>query len=71
MHVDYAGPFLERMLLILVDVCSKLVDVLVVNTSQVTIEKMRTLFATFGLPQTLVIDNDTKFTNVDFHSLQH
>ena len=67
-HADYAGPFLGRMFLILVDAYSKWVDVHVVHSStfQVTIEKMRTSFATSGLPQTLVTDNGTQFTRAEF-----
>jgi len=67
-HADYAGPFLGRMFLILVDAYSKWVDVHMVHssTSQLTIEKMRTSFATFNLPQTLVTDNGTQFTSAEF-----
>jgi len=67
-HADYAGPFLGKMFLILVDAYSKWVDIHVVNssTSQVTIEKMRTSFAALGLPQFLVTDNGTQFTSVEF-----
>ena len=67
-HADYAGSFLGRMLLILVDVKSKCVDVHFVNssTSQVTIEKMWQSFVPFGLPQTSVTDNSTQLTSAEF-----
>ena len=35
-------------------------------TSSVTIEKMRSTFATFGIPEILVIDNGTNFTSAEF-----
>ena len=50
-HADYVGPFLSRMFLILVDANTKWIDIHVINSSsaQITIEKMRTTFATLGL----------------------
>ena len=55
-HVDYAGPFLGKMFLILVDAHSKWMEVCSVSsaTSQVTISELRKIFATHGLPQILV-----------------
>ena len=67
-HADYAGPFLGKMFLILVDANTKWVDIHVVNSSssQVTIEKMRITFANLGLPQILVTDNGPQFTSTEF-----
>ena len=67
-HADYAGPFLGRMFLILVDANTKWVDIHVVNSTsaEVTIEKMRATFATLGLPQILVTDNGPQFTSAQF-----
>ena len=67
-HADYAGPFLSRMFLVLVDANTKWVDIHVVNSSsaEVTIEKIRATFATLGLPQILVTDNGPQFTSVQF-----
>ena len=67
-HVDYAGPFLNKMFLIVVDAHSKWMDVVIVNsaTSTVTIEKLRAMFAVHGLPETLVSDNGTVFTSAEF-----
>ena len=47
-HADYAGPFMGKMFLILVDAHSKWLDIHIVNsaTSSPTIEKMRSTFAT-------------------------
>ena len=59
LHLDYAGPFLGRMFLVLVDAHSKWMDVIPVHaaTSAVTIEKLRVVFATRGLPERIVTDN--------------
>ena len=69
-HADYAGPFLGRQFLILVDAHSKWMEVKVVNnaTSAVTIDQMRSIFATHGIPEMLVTDNGTVFTSEEFNS---
>ena len=67
-HADYAGPFLGHMFLILIDAHSKWLEVHMTNssTSSVTIEKMRSSFATLDLPEQLVIDNGPSFTSEEF-----
>ena len=69
-HADYAGPFMGKMFLLMVDAHSKWLEVHIVNkaTSQSTIEKMRATFATHGLPEMLVIDNGTAFTSTEFEA---
>ena len=59
-HADYAGPLMGHMFLILVDAHSKWMEVHLTKSATllVTIEKMRSTFATFGLPEQLVTDND-------------
>ena len=56
------------MLLVTVDAYSKWIDVQVVNsaTSRNTIDHLRTLFATHGIPEVLVSDNGTPFTSTEF-----
>ncbi|XP_041823137.1 uncharacterized protein K02A2.6-like [Melanotaenia boesemani] len=68
LHIDYAGPYLGKMFLIIVDAHSKWIDAYLTNsaTSQVTIEKLRQCFSTHGLPQTIVSDNGTCFTSQEF-----
>ena len=67
-HVDYAGPINGKMFLIVVDTHSKWMEVEIVNsvTSQATIECLRMIFARFGLPEVMVTDNETRFTNSEF-----
>ena len=68
LHVDYAGPFLGKMFLVVVDSHSKWMDIYPVTTanSQVTIEKLRQSFSNQGLPQMLVSDNAACFTSAEF-----
>lgn len=68
LHVDYAGPFLGKMFLILVDSHSKWLEIYPVThaTSQITIMKMRQCFSTHGLPKMIVTDNGTCFTSEEF-----
>ena len=67
-HIDYAGPFRGKMILVMVDSHSKWMEALVVNsaTSNATIQKLQALFATHGLPEVLVSDNGTAFTSEEF-----
>ncbi|XP_022595499.1 uncharacterized protein K02A2.6-like, partial [Seriola dumerili] len=68
LHVDYAGPFLGKLFLVIVDAHSKWMDVYPVTTatSHATIEKLRQSFSVHGLPQMLVSDNATCFTSAEF-----
>ena len=67
-HVDYAGPFMGHMFLVIVDAHSKWMEVYPTtsSSSQVTIEKLRMCFASLGLPEQLVSDNGPSFVSVDF-----
>ena len=55
-HIDYAGPYMGKMFLIIVDSYSKWIDSHVMNTStsQATIEKLRMTFSTHGIPDIIV-----------------
>ena len=68
LHIDHAGPVLGKTLLIVVDAHSKWIDAHIVSSTSanVTIEKLRSTFATHGLPQTIVSDNGPAFTAVEF-----
>ena len=68
LHIDYAGPYLGRMFLVLVDTFSKWLEVFSVPSasSLCTIEKLRVAFAAHGLPEVIVSDNGSAFTSDEF-----
>ena len=70
LHIDYAGPFLGRMFLLVADSYSKLIEAFPMSnsTSTATIEKLRATFATHGIPEIIVSDNGTCFTSSEFKS---
>ena len=67
-HIDFAGPFKGRMFFILVDAHSKWPEVVEMKktTSVMTIEVLRTLFASYGIPEQVVSDNGPQFTAEEF-----
>ena len=68
LHVDYAGPFLGKMFLVIVDAYSKWLEVVITNsaTSLTTIEQLRKLFAVHGLPELIISDNGPAFSSDEF-----
>ena len=72
-HIDYAGPFQNKMFLITVDAHSKWIDVQIVPsaTTATTIECLRRQFCTHGLPRCLVSDNASVFTSSEFKEFLH
>ncbi len=58
-HLDFAGPFMGNMFLLIVDSHSKWIDAHVMPsiTSRSTIDRLRNVFATLGLPKVVVSDN--------------
>ena len=69
-HVDYVRPFMGKMFLLIIDAHSKWMDIHCVNsaTSSVTIDKMRSTFASHGLPEIVVSDNGSNFVSSEFKS---
>ena len=67
-HIDFAGPFLDKMFLIVVDAHSKWPEVVQMSTTTTTktVEVLQVLFAKYGLPEQLVSDNGPQFTSEDF-----
>ena len=67
-HIDHAGPFQGKLFLVLVDAYSKWLEVVPVaaTSSRCTIDALRLMFATHGLPEILVSDNGSGFTSVEF-----
>ena len=68
LHVDHAGPFMGKTLLIITDAYLKWIEVFSVpsTSSEPTILKLRTVFTTHGLPEVLVSDNGPAFTSQEF-----
>lgn len=69
-HIDYAGPFMQRMFLIVVDAYSKWIDVVMMTstTSESTINALRYLFSSYGLPVEIVSDNGPQFVSEEFET---
>ena len=67
-HVDFAGPFMNRMFFIMVDAHSKWPEIVMMKstTTAKTIEVMRTIFARNGLCKQLVSDNGPQFISEEF-----
>ena len=67
-HLDYLGPYLEKMILVFVDSYSKWVDVIPMSNTKTTflLECLRYSFATHGLPFVIVTDNGTSFISNKF-----
>ena len=67
-HMDFAGPFLNQMFLIVVDAHSKWPKVIQMSstTANSTIRVLRHLFARYGLPVQVVTDNGPQFTAAEF-----
>lgn len=68
LHVDFAGPFQGENFLIIVDAHSKWLDVkrMKSTTADNTIIQLRELFATHGIPDSIVSDNGPQFTSEEF-----
>ena len=68
LHLDYAGPVKGQYFLIVVDAHSKWVEVIPTSgpTTKETIKALQHLFATFGLPISIVSDNGPCFSSEDF-----
>uniref|UniRef100_A0AAV2L2F4 Gypsy retrotransposon integrase-like protein 1 n=1 Tax=Knipowitschia caucasica TaxID=637954 RepID=A0AAV2L2F4_KNICA len=68
LHIDFAGPFIGHMFMIVVDTYSKWLEVLKMAkiTSSATISRLRRLFASYGLPEQIVTDNATTFMSEEF-----
>uniref|UniRef100_A0A1X7VSL3 Integrase catalytic domain-containing protein n=1 Tax=Amphimedon queenslandica TaxID=400682 RepID=A0A1X7VSL3_AMPQE len=67
-HLDFAGPILGHGYLVVVDACTKWMDVSMMSsiTADSTIDKLYIIFATLGLSHTLVSDNYPTFTSEKF-----
>uniref|UniRef100_A0A803JUZ6 Gypsy retrotransposon integrase-like protein 1 n=1 Tax=Xenopus tropicalis TaxID=8364 RepID=A0A803JUZ6_XENTR len=70
LHIDFAGPFQGQTFFLVVDSFSKWLEVVSVAsaTTHAVIQVLRKLFATHGLPDTIVSDNGAQFTSADFRA---
>lgn len=68
LHLDYAGPFENKMILVLIDAHSKWIEACCTPnaTSKAVIAELRPIFARFGVPETIVTDNGTCFVSEEF-----
>lgn len=73
LHIDYLGPFKKKFYLIVVDSYTKWLEVCETSTTSSlnTIECLRSIFATFGLPKFLVSDNASSFSSQEFSEFLH
>ena len=70
LHIDYAGPIKGPYFFVIVDSFTKWPVVFKCKTpsTKTTIKMLQELFSRFGLPETIVSDNDTPFTSNDFEN---
>ena len=70
MHVNYAGPYQGKMLCVIVESFAKWLEVHVMNssTTEASVDKLRTTFATFGIPEAVISDNGTCFVREVFQT---
>ena len=69
-HLDYAGPFMGKMFLLIIDAHSKWLEVhpTIATTSTATISLVRKSFASFGLPEVVITDNASNFKSAEFET---
>ena len=67
-HVDFAGPFKNKMWLLVIDALSKWPEIhcMETTTAEATISHLRQIFATHGLPRQIVSDNGPQFVSSPF-----
>jgi hypothetical protein len=71
LHVDLAGPFFNKMWLVLMDAHSKWPEVYPLardSTSTTVITHIRDCISRFGIPEQIVSDNGTQFTSREFQA---
>ena len=67
-NIDFAGPFIGKMFMIMVDAHSKWLEVIpmTIVTSSRTIDELDKVFTTHRSPEVLVSDNGTNFNSEEF-----
>ena len=69
LHIDFAGPFLDKMFFIIYDLFLKWINVIPMKNIKATsvISCLRNVFSTHGIPYFLVIDNGPLFSSQEFN----
>ena len=67
-HIDFAGPFMNKSFLIVVDAYSKWAEVIEMSqtTAARTISALRQVFSSLGIPEQIVSDNGPQFISSEF-----
>ncbi|CAG9560835.1 unnamed protein product [Danaus chrysippus] len=67
-HLDFLGPFQDKIYLILIDARTKWIEVYPVpsTAARYTLNKLEEVFVRWGLPKQMVTDNGPPFTSTDF-----
>ena len=67
-HVDFAGPFRNEMFLVVVDAHSKWLEIVRMSSTSAasTINALRHMFSSYGLPKEVVSDNGPQFVAEEF-----
>lgn len=67
-HIDFLGPVNGKMFFILTDSFSKWPEIFEMSRtdSKSLIDKLREIFARFGLPNKIVSDNGPQFTSIEY-----
>lgn len=70
LHLDFFGPFRNKMFLVCIDSYSKWLDVFEVKRADTfnTLNKLREVFSRFGFAETVVTDNGSAFTAEAFQN---
>ncbi|EYC13949.1 hypothetical protein Y032_0042g619 [Ancylostoma ceylanicum] len=70
-HVDFAGPLQGVYYLVVVDAFSKWPEMIEMSniSASKTVKALKSLFARYGLQQTIVSDNGTQFTSEQFKTM--
>lgn len=68
LHLDFLGPFNNYHYLVIIDAHSKWIEVerLKKTTATIIIDRLRRIFARFGLPKRIVSDNGPPFSSAEF-----
>ena len=67
-HIDFAGPFMDHLFLVVVDATTKWPDIVITKTATAewTVSALRSIFARFGVPCRIVSDNGSQFCSEEF-----